>query len=120
MKFQRITQEEFNALKKNDVIYILCAGVYCRSTVRRKPFYNTDTNPHQWEVETNNGFSDMYSIYTPLKKPRFNSPFIDDSEKMLDFLYLSKEDFLESYSYLTEEEYNATVDAVLKLIYPND
>lgn len=53
-------------------------------------------------------------------KPRFNSPFIDDSAKMLDFLYLSKDEFLDSYSYLTEEEYNATVDAVLKLIYPNE
>lgn len=51
---------------------------------------------------------------------QFNTPFIDDSEKMLDFLYLSKEDFLASYSYLTEEEYNATVDAVLLLLYPND
>ena len=39
---------------------------------------------------------------------------------MLDFLYLSKEEFLASYSYLTEEEYNATVDAVLLLLYPND
>ena len=51
------------------------------------------------------------------EKAHHNSPFIDDSAKMLDFLYLSKEDFLQSYSYLTEDEYNATVDAVLKLLY---
>lgn len=57
---------------------------------------------------------------TKLKKPKFNTPFIDDSAKMLDFLYLSKEDFLQSYSYLTEDEYNATVDAILRAIYPND
>ena len=34
--------------------------------------------------------------------------FIDDKEKMFDFKKLSKEDFLFSYSYLTEEEYDAT------------
>ena len=35
--------------------------------------------------------------------------FIDDYEKMFDFFRLSKEEFLTSYSYLTEEEYDATV-----------
>lgn len=35
--------------------------------------------------------------------------FILDSEKMRDFKKLSKEDFLKSYSYLTEEEYNETL-----------
>lgn len=38
--------------------------------------------------------------------------FIDDTEKMRDFIYLSKEEFLFSYSYLTEEEYEATVAEV--------
>lgn len=35
--------------------------------------------------------------------------FIDDDEKMLDFGTLTKEEFLASYSYLTEAEYDATV-----------
>ena len=35
--------------------------------------------------------------------------FIDDEEKMKDFPKLSKEEFLSSYSYLSEEEYDATV-----------
>lgn len=35
-------------------------------------------------------------------------PFDDDVEKMLDFMELSKEDFLKSYSYLSEEDYEAT------------
>ena len=40
-----------------------------------------------------------------------NKPnFVWDKEKMKDFADLSKEDFLESYSYLTEEEYNNTVE----------
>ena len=34
-----------------------------------------------------------------------NASFIDDAEKMYDFVCLPKERFLESYSYLTEEEY---------------
>ena len=34
--------------------------------------------------------------------------FIDDEEKMKDFNNLTKEDFLSSYNYITEEEYNLT------------
>lgn len=34
--------------------------------------------------------------------------FIDDEEKMRDFVSLTKEEFLSSYSYLTEEEYDNT------------
>ena len=41
-------------------------------------------------------------------------PFVDDEEKMKDFFELTKEEFLESYSYLTEEEYDATADYVAK------
>ena len=37
-----------------------------------------------------------------------NADFIDDKEKMNDFFILSKEEFLKSYSYLTEQEYNNT------------
>ncbi len=35
--------------------------------------------------------------------------FIDDDEKYIDFLNLSKEEFLKMYSYVTEEEYNNTM-----------
>lgn len=38
--------------------------------------------------------------------------FINDKEKMRDFKELSKEEFLQSYSYLTEEEYDLTVKEV--------
>lgn len=34
--------------------------------------------------------------------------FYDDEEKMKDFQELSKDEFLSSYSYLVEEEYNLT------------
>ena len=36
--------------------------------------------------------------------------FIDDKEKMRDFYILSKQEFLQSYSYLTELEYDLTVE----------
>lgn len=37
------------------------------------------------------------------------SAFIDDAEKMWDFLHMSMEEFLSSYSYLTREDYRLTV-----------
>ena len=43
-----------------------------------------------------------------------NANFIDDYEKMKDFCELSKEEFLLSYSYLTEEEYDNTMRLVLE------
>ena len=35
-----------------------------------------------------------------------NLNFYDDAEKMADFRKISKEEFLKSYSYLTEQEYD--------------
>lgn len=42
--------------------------------------------------------------------------FINDEEKMNDFFELSKSEFLESYSYLTEEEYDNTRELVKAMI----
>ena len=42
----------------------------------------------------------------------FNQSFADDAEKMVDFNTLTKEEFLQSYSYLTEAEYEATLQEV--------
>lgn len=48
-----------------------------------------------------------------LTKPDFRKlpirNFINDAEKMDDFLALTKEEFLNSYSYLTEQEYDNTL-----------
>lgn len=38
--------------------------------------------------------------------------FLDDKEKMKDFAILTKEEFLMSYSYLTEEEYDLTAEKI--------
>ena len=42
--------------------------------------------------------------------------FADDDEKMKDFFVIPKIDFLSSYSYLTEEEYDITKDYILQQI----
>lgn len=42
--------------------------------------------------------------------------FLDDEEKMHDFITLSMEDFLASYSYLAREEYYATYDELMDLL----
>ena len=41
-----------------------------------------------------------------------NANFLDDIEKMQDFRILTKKQFLQSYSYLTEQEYDNTAKAV--------
>ena len=44
--------------------------------------------------------------------------FIDDKCKISDMISLSKKEFLESYRYLTEEEYNQTKKEILDLVPP--
>lgn len=60
----RITHEEFCNLKPGDIVYIACGGgkLY-KSKVLKKPFYNSDADEPDWEVETDNGFCDEYSLY---------------------------------------------------------
>ena len=41
-----------------------------------------------------------------------NANFLDDIEKMQDFKILTKKEFLQSYSYLTEQEYDNTAREV--------
>jgi len=43
--------------------------------------------------------------------------FITDKEKMIDFKILTKKEFLKSYSYLTEIEYDLTICHILEKMY---
>jgi hypothetical protein len=52
---------------------------------------------------------DLESLNKLVNKQKVKT-FYDDGDKILDLLLLSKEEFLKSYSYLTEEEYDATVE----------
>lgn len=56
-------------------------------------------------------FANTYNDLVNLRKKEVKS-FADDSDKVLDLLLLSKEEFLKSYSYITEEEYDATVEVL--------
>ena len=42
--------------------------------------------------------------------------FITDGDKLVDLFKLSKEEFLNSYSYLTEDEYDQTVDKIKEFL----
>ena len=69
---------------------------------RKDKIDGTGTCGHFYSSVVWNGFCNHY-----VKRP---DTFIDDQEKMRDFWELSKEEFLQSYSYLTEKEYDATVE----------
>lgn len=47
-------------------------------------------------------------FYDSLYTPKIEGSFVDDREKMKDFYQLSEDEFLASYSYLTQAEYAAT------------
>ena len=51
---------------------------------------------------------DLYATYEVVSDETVHT-FLDDVDKVYDFLELSKEEFLQSYSYLTEEEYNTAL-----------
>lgn len=56
------------------------------------------------------------------KKERRNTmkpseSFVDDFEKVYDMLQLSKDDFLNSYSYLSEQEYDDTMKSILLRLF---
>ncbi len=42
--------------------------------------------------------------------------FTDDMNKMHDFMLLGKDEFLSSYSYLNEDDYYATYNAIMKML----
>ena len=52
---------------------------------------------------------------TSLIDKRLYKDFTDDKEKMVYFMILSKEDFLNSYSYLSEEEWVLTYNKIVKI-----
>jgi hypothetical protein len=60
---RKITRDEFCNLKPGNIVYLkICDHAY-QSTITSEPFFNSDADDPDWEVETTNGFSDMYSIY---------------------------------------------------------
>lgn len=70
-------------------------------------YYGTNEN------KAKNDFKEVLAGKT-LENTFATMNFIDDEEKMRDFYRLSKDDFLSSYSYLTEQEYEQTKKYVLE------
>lgn len=61
--FQNMDFTEVSHLQKGDTIAIKIGSDFLSATVVRPMFWNSDADEPDWEVETDNGFVDVYSIY---------------------------------------------------------
>ena len=57
--------------------------------------------------------SEIMDIKEQIEAVEFGGSFIDEQEKMIDFFTVGKWEFLKFYSYITEDEYEATKRDVL-------
>jgi hypothetical protein len=95
--------------KETNVLYL--------TDFERELLINTlETSMKDWENEEKDlamlqGITAMKSVVKKLKMERPLVSFSDDEEKMRDFEHLTKDEFLASYSYLTEGEYDAVREA---------
>ena len=69
INLRRISHEEFLNLKAGDIVYLKIGKHTFQSKVVREAFYNYDAEEWGWEVETDNGYCDEYSVY--VKKWKF-------------------------------------------------
>lgn len=60
---REITNDEFMKLKPGDSVYLKCGERFLLSEVIEPPFWNGDADEPGWEIETDDGFCDRYSIY---------------------------------------------------------
>ena len=60
---RRITDDEFHKLKLNNTVYAKCGEHIYLSRVLQEPIFNFDADDPDWEIETNNGWFDIYSLY---------------------------------------------------------
>lgn len=72
----------------------------------------TDDFILELETMTDNESRDVFGYTVYCDYINEGNEFTNDWEKMYDFFVLSKEKFLETYSYLTEDDYNATMEIV--------
>jgi hypothetical protein len=59
---------EIQRLKVGDKIAICVGNHYFDAIVVRPLFWNSDADEPDWEIETNNGFADVYSVYEVIKQ----------------------------------------------------
>lgn len=66
--FRQMEFTEIKELEVGDKIYIGIADIpnkmeFMSATVVQPLFWNSDANEPDWEIETTNGYVDIYSIY---------------------------------------------------------
>jgi hypothetical protein len=61
--FRNMDYTEVSHLKQGDKIAIKIGSDFLSAKVVRPMFWNSDADEPDWEVETDNGFVDVYSIY---------------------------------------------------------
>ncbi len=93
------TSENDKYLMKGDLIMMIEKG---NDGDQQTFFKSIQTNEYLFSGDE--GFDEVCDEILKLN----GNDFLDDKEKMRDFKELSKEEFLKSYSYLTEEDYNLT------------
>ena len=67
-KHRRMDFSEIKKLKVGDEIAIRIGRSFFDTTVVRPLFWNSDADESDWEVETDDGFVDAYSIYEVTKR----------------------------------------------------
>lgn len=70
--FRRMEFTEIKELEIGDVIYIGILDIpnkieFVKATVVQPLFWNSDADEPDWELETDNCFTDIYSIYEIVK-----------------------------------------------------
>lgn len=63
INIREITHKEFVNLQTGDTVFVKCGRHTYQSTIVRPPFWHSDADEPDWEVETRNGFFDEYSLY---------------------------------------------------------
>lgn len=79
------------------------------NSVGRWKYDLEDIDESEIEYITTHGSMETIVIEVRLK---VGIPFVDDVVKMDDFFHLTREDFLASYGYLTDLDYDATIREV--------
>lgn len=64
MKYRKMHQSEFEAIKAGDKIVCRIGRKYTTQTATSDAFYNYNADESDWEVETANGFFCWDSVYT--------------------------------------------------------
>lgn len=98
---------------EQDIMEEICSNINAFTRSAEQPF---NYNDFIQELKDGNLKLTSYEWSPPVQKNNQPQNFLDDNEKMVDFIQLSREDFLKSYSYLSEADYEQTAEAMENLI----